>query len=1278
MQGAPAQNNTIPYNAEEACLIAGGDAKHDFGTNYGPPKTLQRLVGELTQPNRCGTVQLPPGDIQDHIVEKFLLKPGQKAHQIKVSSPYFSGQLQTAAGAQQYFGKLPDGVEGLFNEQIRNKYNIWYVRRRGVNAQPFDSEEAKAAVADEKLEAKTKDVYGSGNNGPESVSWIQMALQGAGITDDVFVICDVAYSSVRKDLTFAGRAKTDGEGLQGVVNSTIQRPSQKFFWLQTPQTQYDPGSKSNLGTDRGYGWRGGANDGKDSHFFFAWQNVNPGQGGRRAAVYEPWPGLLETNEMLNAGDFRKQLDTEAADYPNNMLYTNQRLVITVRCSLAEAQDYKKHDAVLLIHDPRTQKMTYADKSLAAKTKATFAMKTFMSFFSSNAFDKIREYVSKLKLFNMGGGQPKSEPWSSKYHVLAKRIGDASQAHATLQKSIPYYTGTNPNFRNGTGITAGETNGYHMFVSYDRIACVQALKFGAPMVLYDQPGGNALIFVSQDLTTVCKRYSQVSSKSVTDHILVGGAIAGVPQITTVLQRIGVWYSDGFSVYSAKLAEWAEKTTQFARNTDATLQMFVGNWWIYADAITNLWEVEDKITQSHPTILIRSLSPKYTTIADTAGEIAQGLQSLLPAGTNNAVANILNNLQEYVQSTTVLRGTADVPDLFTDLKDIADRINAISTYLVPTLAALGTVDAECKPRNATGMDVITRFDAILTAYNQIFAEARGYCNTLDEIAQNISNYENTIMGRQLNTVPPHTLAVQLRSASPIAELDVIFAAMPKGLAQNLKLLTPWDKKAARRGGARGTGSAADEYVKEFGAMFYRDRDNTYQIETLLRPLWDIIRKSKAPEGVKYSFRRGLKQLVSIYGDIADAAPDSFTRATAAMAKSASEAVITMLKESPDEGQSGGGENAPPNRRAKTMGRIDAGLRSRMSAAAGLRKGKTSKLIEERRGLLSLSPPTLLDAVRVVNDEAASLAQKAIAAERIDSFYKLLAAVLFSQLTTSIPELEDGPGGAADFLRFKLWDGGARSIDGVHLAQLLMTYLLPQPFPPPEDWTPIDAKLDDMIVEQDIELLGVLGQPKPEYLFDALASQIEHYDEPLLHIGNDSVHFVKLLSKYTETAVALHFGEPDPHPELSSEFETVFPATAIVDKDMQVSIRVNDEVFAALDELLRPVLQDNVQARTFRGTIEGLMYPVAPVAPVVPPAVAPPSFAFAPLIPGVGAGGGKRAKTLRKRRPRKRTIRKNKKSKRTSTRGKGKRRRNLQRRRTRQHRKKQRKNHRKNKTI
>ena len=72
------------------------------------------------------------------------------------------------------------------------------------------------------------------------------------------------------------------------------------------------------------------------------------------------------------------------------------------------------------------------------------------------------------------------------------------------------------------------------------------------------------------------------------------------------------------------------------------------------------------------------------------------------------------------------------------------------------------------------------------------------------------------------------------------------------------------------------------------------------------------------------------------------------------------------------------------------------------------------------------------------------------------------------------------------------------------------------------------------------------KPEYLFNAMASQLEHYDEILTSIPNGEggtidVNFMELFSKYIETKIDLDNGEPHPYPELESTFYIVFPENA-----------------------------------------------------------------------------------------------------------------------------------------
>ena len=149
----------------------------------------------------------------------------------------------------------------------------------------------------------------------------------------------------------------------------------------------------------------------------------------------------------------------------------------------------------------------------------------------------------------------------------------------------------------------------------------------------------------------------------------------------------------------------------------------------------------------------------------------------------------------------------------------------------------------------------------------------------------------------------LAEKPLGESTTDNIGSIYVSMPKNMSQNLKRLGPWRKRIAGAARARREQPGWDQYQKAFGEMFYRDRDNTYQIETLLRPLWNIIGKSDAPIHIKGFFRTGLEGLARVYTQRVEQAPDA-TPASVAMALSAQGVLQTMLAEGDAAGAGVGG--------------------------------------------------------------------------------------------------------------------------------------------------------------------------------------------------------------------------------------------------------------------------------------------------------------------------------------------------------------------------------------
>jgi hypothetical protein len=846
----------VNYDASEACFIAQGDAKHDFKSEYGKPDILRELVGQLTQPTSCGKNSISLSE--DKIIKKFLLKdePSINADNIKLMNVDIPAEIGSMSA---YIGRLPTNISNLFAKSVTDKYSIFYVRRTGKR---------ETDSADDDVE-KAKNVYEqtSPNDG---ISFVQLALQNAGITDDVFIICDVVYSALRKDLTFAGRAK--GWPTPAVEQSyKLSNEKQDFYWLQTPQTQYDPGPKSNPTTDRGYGWTQKASD--NSHFRFAWQNVNPGKGGRRATVYETWPGLSQSE------DNALPLDPTAPEYPDNMIYSNQRLVMSVNCPLDKMWNYADHTAVLLIHDPRTQKMTYADKALAEKSPKSFSKNAFLSFF--NKWKDLANFMMKLARTGQANKTQKIE-FTSKYHVLAKRIGDASQAHATLQKSIPYFTinpsdmpksgKLTPNMKNVIEENSAVSNGNHMFASYDRIAIVQAIKFGSPIVYYDQPKGNALIFISNTLLTVCKKYEQ---------FLNNDAIVRLEKMNIAEGQSVIYSPDGkgseVRTFIGEMSEWANKMsksdliTNVVQSGSRQLKDFVAAWWGIAPIIT----------------ATGNLVNDMTAVIEPVGfdkDISESIQIMQENGIKSLPFDSCKNWTSTLGMVNTLHG---------EMRVIAEQLKEKGT--------------ECELDSKEK----ARLEKIAGAYATLFGAVDEYAHLVDKVAfKDIPSVINSYSSGIINPEQKANESVPTRQQLIRGALtpESIMLLLPKGIQTNITHLQPWEKRQLGTERARRARNNAnlDDLQREFGEVFYIMRNKTYHIDTVLRPLWQTIRNSNYSNSFKNAF---IMPILDFTGKLADVMEQNEgSKNAAAMANSANKAIQELFADTADleEVDMAGGNN------------------------------------------------------------------------------------------------------------------------------------------------------------------------------------------------------------------------------------------------------------------------------------------------------------------------------------------------------------------------------------
>ena len=436
------------FSLETGILGAKSDAHHDFGKIYNEKYVNLELPSHDTSLKYMS---------EDQFMRKYIVN---NINDIKVEK---TSQLNT-------FLKIDSNV---LNDKIKDEYTIVKYR----NNKSKEDEEAK----------ETKET-----NKTNKTSKLQEVMDGYGIIDDIFIICDVAYSWIKKDLTNVNKNK-----------------DQIFWWTQTIQTGFDPAGKTAWHTGKDIGFKEPWTPGG---FRFCWQSVTTSD--KPNKIYTPWP----ENELLIG-----------SQEESSMLCLNKQLLMTTKADSKNLWNYQKHDSYLLIYDVNNSKYVYASKEMAAKN---YKM-------SKGIFASYKNFASKLvetckNILNNDYSTLKLDSYTLQYQMLAKRCGDMPQALACLNNNTRYQTlidpsqppsqtnvGIPPNFGNKRKVLLDgvggifESNGNNMFVSYDRIAVAQAINYRVPLVFYDQPFGFVLFINNKLLSPIKKLDNLLVATSVDD-------------------------------------------------------------------------------------------------------------------------------------------------------------------------------------------------------------------------------------------------------------------------------------------------------------------------------------------------------------------------------------------------------------------------------------------------------------------------------------------------------------------------------------------------------------------------------------------------------------------------------------------------------------------------------------------------------------------------------------------------------------------------------------------
>jgi hypothetical protein len=434
------RNNSKQFPKQFGCVQAQFDAKHDFKSMN--INKIKELVKKTTP---CTVDTNPIGNFETDFLRNIVLKtPASDANSLQISKNNDVNRID------EFFADNSD----IQSEFIKKNYKVKTIYRPSFEKPCFGvtSEYGKALKTEnpfanpppQSIEGFKRDI--SRCRSPENnygtfweKSHIQKALNELGLTEDVFIVCDVAYSNFRNDLMYADREK-----------------KQTFYWLQTGQTLIDPAGKTTYSTPAG-------------HNIFRDPNI------KLKFAFQPTESDMTEYPVWPEGE--TQIDRSGTQASEQVMCNSKKTYLQVQ-SLTVSKDWNKHEAILLV-----ETFTGSDQWCILDSKTCEK--------SEKPFSRFKNIWTSIKKFFKKDAQ--QAELTQEYHLYGKRFGDGSQAAKTTQKSFPYY----PVKENGGAGLLNMTNGNHMLASFDKICVGTGLGYLAPIVAYCQNNG-MILFVRNDI------------------------------------------------------------------------------------------------------------------------------------------------------------------------------------------------------------------------------------------------------------------------------------------------------------------------------------------------------------------------------------------------------------------------------------------------------------------------------------------------------------------------------------------------------------------------------------------------------------------------------------------------------------------------------------------------------------------------------------------------------------------------------------------------------------
>ena len=478
--------------SENLCEIARMDGWHDHHSISGLIKTLGTLIdGHLpTNPGNpacCGKNasqlnQYPAPNEDAYLFYKLAkdlsspdhiwCKPGGLDLATKIKNELTSVKSRKNIVDGFSFDNTGSKIKNLTDQEISKYYKDVINRRYQVSHVLFTSDKE-----DDEDDDAVGDDYSNITTTITGESLIQRCFDKRGITENIYIVRDVAYGNWADDI-----CKWKG--------------TSQIITAQMGAGIYDPGPSVSCITKSGKR-----------------QGFATSTSGSRFALFDPNNTLETAIELPSYADFTGNTS------PENLIYTKFTCLLhsTIPSlslesgrlySSSDLKDYfKKTNATLHMMEEKDGKVLLYSVDKDSSNKATDLSKLPLIDAVVKLSPKVGLQIPVTSTFNPGDITDIIQKSGVK-KIASKKFGDHNLGITTLHSILHFHKFEPDPANNGTFKPILEkSNGIHGFLSYDRVAVEAALEYGAPFVIYNTHDG-AIIFFSNELIN---KFSSLEAK-----------------------------------------------------------------------------------------------------------------------------------------------------------------------------------------------------------------------------------------------------------------------------------------------------------------------------------------------------------------------------------------------------------------------------------------------------------------------------------------------------------------------------------------------------------------------------------------------------------------------------------------------------------------------------------------------------------------------------------------------------------------------------------------------